>query len=155
MNCTWASAIVVVAAAVAPRSLAGQGRREAGVQAIVTSADPAAVLGGVYGAYRVGRRVRVAATAGLGVAGEGTAWRLEALGHFHFQPETRGGVGLYGGGGLALAGGPSTRGYLVVLVGLEANPGGPRGWSVELGAGGGLRLGIGYRWRSAGSRNAR
>jgi len=116
------------------------------VQAIATAADPVAVVGGVYGGVWAERRLRVVGTAAVGGQGGDLAWRLEGLAHFHFNPGSTG-VGVYGGGGLALAGGVETQGYLVVLVGLEGSPSGTRGWAVEVGVGGGFRLGVGYRWR--------
>ena len=39
------------------------------------------------------------------------------------------------------------KGYLVLLLGLEARPGAFHGWSVELGVGAGVRVAVGYRWR--------
>jgi hypothetical protein len=56
-------------------------------------------------------------------------------------------VGLYGAGGVAVAGGAVDQGYMVVTLGLEARPGARSGWFVEAGVGGGARLAAGYRWR--------
>ena len=50
-------------------------------------------------------------------------------------------------GGVAAVGGPVDEGYLVLALGLEGRPGGPDGWFVEAGVGGGARLAAGWRWR--------
>jgi hypothetical protein len=144
MRSTWVSLLLGIA--VPPVALWCQQVREFGPQITLTTSDPLAVVGGLYGAVRPERRVRLAANAGLGVQGSDLAWRVEALGHFHLNPTARG-VGVYGGAGVAVAGGTATHGYLVVLVGMEAAPGGPEGWALELGVGGGVRIGASYRWR--------
>ncbi len=103
--------------------------------------------GGAAVALRAGRvRVGVAA---LGGAWEGAAaLRGEAALSYHLNPAKRRGLTPYLGGGAAVTwtGFGSTE-YLLVLVGVEWGPGGPAGWFVEAGAGGGLRLAAGVRWR--------
>jgi hypothetical protein len=146
MRSTWGS--ILLGLVVAP-GLWGQTVREFGPQITITTANPTAVVGGLYGAIRPDRRLRLAANAGVGVQGDGVAWRLEALGHFQLNPTSLG-TGVYGGAGVAVAGGTATKGYLVVLLGIEAAPGGPSGWAVELGVGGGVRIGASYRWRRDG-----
>lgn len=145
MRSTWASLLLCLAVAPPPVPLWAQ-VREFGPQITLTTQDPVAVVGGLYGAVRPERRVRLAANAGLGVRGSELAWRVEALGHFLLNPTTQG-VAVYGGGGVAVAGGTATHGFLVVLLGVEAAPGGPEGWALELGVGGGVRIGASYRWR--------
>jgi hypothetical protein len=146
MNSIWARAVVACGLLGLPAGLAAQRSTEIGAQAVVTSANPTALVGGGYGALWAERRVRIAATAGVGVQDEAFAWRLEALTHFHLNPESPG-IGVYGGGGLALAGGVRTQGYLVLILGLEQAPRDAHGWAVELGVGGGVRVSVGYRWR--------
>jgi len=145
MTSIWARAVLVAGLAW-PGGLSAQRSSEIGAQAIATAANPAAVVGGAYGALWAGRRTRVATTIGAGVQEGAFAWRVEGLAHFHLNPEASG-LGLYGGGGLALAGGVRTQGYLVLLLGAETSPRGPRGWAFEIGVGGGVRLAVGYRWR--------
>jgi hypothetical protein len=43
--------------------------------------------------------------------------------------------------------GPVSRGYLVLTLGIEERPRSSSGWALELGIGGGARIGFGYRWR--------
>jgi hypothetical protein len=138
----WSAALLLAAS-----PLAAQQVREIGLQATVTAADPALVIGGVSGAIRTSLRTRVALAAGVGVSGAAAAWRGELLAHFLLNPDRRRGAGVYGAGGLAVVGGPVDQGYLVLALGLEASPGQPSGWFVEGGVGGGARLAAGFRWR--------
>jgi len=89
----------------------------------------------------------------LAVAGghyDGTAGvRVEADAQLLLRPGERSGPGPYGGLGLAFvgAGGERGAGYLTALLGVEAAPGRRRGWYLELGLGGGVRLALGRRFR--------
>jgi hypothetical protein len=126
---------------------AAQQVTEFGVVGIATASDPALVVAGGYGAIRTSRRTRISAELGAGVSDGRAAWRGELLAHFLLNPTRRGGVGIYGAGGIAAVGGPVDQGYLVLTLGLEARPGGRSGWFVEAGVGGGARLAAGLRWR--------
>lgn len=127
--------------------LQAQRTQEIGVHSTLTTADPTAWVGGVYGALRPSSRVRVAAQLGAGVAGDAFGWRGELLWHFLLKPRERRRLGVYGGGGVAVTGGRDTEGFIVVVLGLEAKPGAQSGWALEVGIGGGVRLSAGYRWR--------
>ena len=140
------AAPVALALALAPGPASAQRAHELGIQGVVMAEEPAFVGGGVFGALRTTRRMRIAATASLGAAGGETAWRGELLGHFLLNPGTQRAPGFYAGGGVALAG-PDERGYVVILVGVEGTPGGRSGWVLEAGLGGGFRAAAGYRWR--------
>jgi hypothetical protein len=101
----------------------------------------------------VGRRIgqgRLALTAAAGRLGGYWGCRLEARGQFVVLPFARQGVGAYGGLGAAWVGGDGVSGaaYLTALLGVERAPGKPRGWYVEMGLGGGVRLAAGMRWRA-------
>jgi hypothetical protein len=52
--------------------------------------------------------------------------------------------------GIAGAAGRTDAGYLLLGLGVEAAPGGRHGWWLEAGAGGGVRIALGWRWRSLG-----
>jgi hypothetical protein len=145
MTCIWRS-LPLLALAWAGRA-AAQGVREAGVQALVTTASPALLTGGVYAAVRPSLRTRIAVTVGAGVADGRAAGRAELLAHFLLSPTARGRPGAYLGAGVAGVAGAVDEGYVMVLVGVEAAPAGGSGWAVEAGAGGGLRLTAGWRWR--------
>jgi hypothetical protein len=148
LRCPLARGLAAVLALLASvsRPLSAQRVTEFGVQAIGTAADPAVAVAGVYAALRTSR-TRISAALGAGVSdGEG-AFRGELLAHFLLNPTRRSGAGVYGAGGVAVAVGPVDQGYLVVTLGIEGRPGGPSGWFVEAGVGGGARLAAGYRWR--------
>jgi hypothetical protein len=78
-------------------------------------------------------------------------FRGELLGHFLLSPEESRKAAFYFAGGIAgvEGAGASTvsRGYLVLTLGVEAQPGAGSGWTFEAGVGGGVRLAAGYRWR--------
>jgi len=146
MRSGWAS-LLAAAAMVWGNPAKAQRVTELGVHALVGSATPTMAVGGVYGAMRLSQRVRIALTAGAGVAGGQAAGRGELLGHFLLDPGERRGASAYAGGGIAGVIGPVDEGYLVLLVGLEGRPGAGSGWAIELGVGGGVRMAAGYRWR--------
>jgi hypothetical protein len=114
---------------------------------VITSSQPALLVGGGYGALRAGRRTRFSGLVGAGVSKREFAWRAEALGHFLLSPDRRAGWGAYVAAGLAVVGGPADRGYIVLTLGAESRPATSSGWAIELGIGGGVRAGLGYRWR--------
>jgi hypothetical protein len=147
MTSIWRS--LAVLAVVCARPAAAQTMLEAGGQALITTADPALVTGGLYGAVRASTRMRLALTAGLGVSDGRAAGRGELLAHFLLSPAAKSGPGVYVGGGIAGVVGAVDQGYVVALVGLEAAPGGRSGWAIEAGVGGGVRLTAGWRWRRA------
>jgi len=146
MTSIWCSLALAAAAAI-PVSLSAQQVRELGVQALLTTSDPALVSGGLYGAIRVAARARIAATLGAGVSDGRAAGRGELLAHFLLSPGATGQPGIYLGGGIAGVVGPVDQGYVVALAGVEAAPTRRSGWAVEAGFGGGFRLTAGWRWR--------
>jgi hypothetical protein len=145
MTCIWRSLPLVAAAWAGPA--AAQGTRELGVQALVATADPTLVTGGLYAAVRPSLRFRLAATVGVGVSDGRTAGRGELLAHFLLSPAAVASPGLYAGGGIAGVVGAVDQGYVVAVIGLEGAPGRRSGWVVEAGVGGGARLSAGWRWR--------
>lgn len=134
-----------------PPPACAQTTREVGIHGTVTTSDPVTWVAGVSGAIRPSTRARLTATLGAGAAADAFAWRGEVLWQFLLHPGRRSGVAPYAGGGLALRGGPDEEGYVVLLVGIESRPGGPRGVALELGVGGGIRVSVAYRWRGHGA----
>jgi hypothetical protein len=145
MNWRWAR--MLLAAPVVAASLEAQQVTELGLQAIGTASDPALAVAGGYAALRLSRRFRLSAGVGLGGSDSRAAGRAEVLVHFLLAPRARRGVGPYAAAGVAGVAGPVDEGYLVLTLGVESRPGGPSGWFLEGGVGGGARLAIGYRWR--------
>jgi hypothetical protein len=148
MRFLWAK-LLVAAAGATLSATPGEAQQfgEIGIQGVVTSSEPVLGVGGAYGAIRTSGRVRISAFLGGGASDGDFAWRAEALGHFLLSPGRRRGWGPYLAGGIAAVGGPVSRGYIVLTLGMEQRPGGPSGWVAEVGLGGGLRVGLGYRWR--------
>lgn len=130
-----------------PSVLAAQAPREFGVEGLALLRDSSLVGGALYGGLRVTHRTRVSLTAALGGGEGGLGARGELAGHFLLSPELQHGLGLYGGGGLALEQQDDTRGYLELILGVESNPGSAGGWMLEAGFGGGVRLALGWRAR--------
>ncbi len=151
---TWRSArlalagVTLLAWPASVRSAGAQQVKELGIQATVLASDPAVVLGGAYGAVRLSSRTRLALTGAAGATDGRFAWRAELLGHFLLNPRATRRAAWYGGGGAAISGaGGNERAFVVLLMGLESNPGGRSGWMVEAGLGGGFRAAAGWRWR--------
>ena len=150
MRFRWGKLLLLAGLAVLAASPgAAQQTWEIGIQSIAALplSRPAAIVAGGYGAWRSSERTRLSATGGVGTANQKFAWRAEALAHFLFSPKESRRPGFYLAGGIAAAGGTNTRGYLVATVGLEQRPGARKGWALEAGVGGGIRLAAGYRWR--------
>jgi hypothetical protein len=145
MRLPWAELLVLGLSVSVPGE--AQQSREIGVQALVTVSHPALLVMGPYGALRVGGRTRFSGEVAAGVSDRDFAWRAEGLGHFLLSPDKHEGWGVYLAGGLAVVGGPVDRGYIVLTLGAERRPGSSSGWAAELGVGGGVRVGVGYRWR--------
>jgi hypothetical protein len=146
MRSGWASLLAAGISAHSPAA-AAQGGGEIGLHTLVTTSAPALWGAGLYAAVRPSARFRIAATAAAGEAGGKVAGRGELIGHFLLNPTGRHGAGAYAGGGVAGVLGPTDEGYLLLLLGLEGQPGAAAGWALELGVGGGIRIAAGYRWR--------
>lgn len=150
MSWCWrrsALAVGLLLAAAAP--CRAQRRSELQVWGMAAASRPAFYGAGLGLARRDADRLRFAAAAALGgLAGGAFAARGDATLQFLLDPTRRTGAALYGGGGLSLA---VARGhatpYLLLVLGIEHAPGGPRGSFAEIGVGGGVRLAVGYRWR--------
>ena len=149
MTWRWASAaFLLLATSGAPLAAQQRHVRELGVEGMVLGADPVMVLGGSTARSGMLSRTRLALTASAGIVERAAGWRGEVLAHFLLNPRTTRKPGVYGGGGVAAAGsGGQARGYVVVLLGIEARPGAGNGWFLEAGLGGGFRAAAGWRWR--------
>jgi len=144
-----ALATVVTIAAGAP--LAAQRLRavEAGVGGALTVARHTMAGVEVGAGYRPGGQSRIALALDAGSEDGQAAARAQLTAQFLVTPNARRGTGVYGGIGVAVAGRRRSpgRGYLALLLGLEAAPGRRGGWYAELGLAGGARLAAGWRGR--------
>ena len=139
--------------ALAPATLQGQGVGpvvvEWGLHATATAVDSLRV--GIAAGPRLALRslggTRLALSFGLGVLKDSLNARAEAAVEYQVSPRRAGRAGVYFGGGLAGVVGAGRGGYLLLLVGLENNPGLPGGWAIEAGLGGGFRVRAAYHWR--------
>lgn len=129
-----------------------------GAAALATVSDDRSAAGGQVGVLlRAYDRVRflgaLAAMADLS-GGESPIGRAEALAQFHVTPYQRMGWGVYAVGGLGYEVQEQARGVarLVLALGAERAPAGPRSFYVEAGLGGGWRVVAGVRWRPRGRR---
>jgi hypothetical protein len=122
-------------------------RYELGAVALAIVETPTVIGVGLHAAVRPGGNARIA----LNVVPAGSDGRAVARGellvHFILSPQRQKGVSPYALGGVAGVTGAGTAGYMVVGLGVESSPGGRRGWALEGGVGGGVRLTAGWRWR--------
>ena len=147
MTSRWAEVLVTAVLAASPGALAAQGVREFGLQATGAIAQESFVGGGVVAAWRPSSRSRLALAASPGTAGGAFALRAGGSLQFLLDPFTARRLGIYAGAGLAAETGRRSDGYLLLLIGMESRPGGPSGWTVDVGVGGGVRISVGWRWR--------
>jgi len=115
---------------------------------VAVGSRPEQWLGGGSVWWRPASRTRVGVLAAAGLAGGEAAARAELAAHFLLHPANRAGPGVYAGGGLAFAAGAAGGGRIQLVAGLEQRPGAARGWVIEAGLGGGVRLAAGWRWRT-------
>jgi hypothetical protein len=106
-------------------------------------------VGAEGGLGRRSGQSRLALAAAAGVAGDRPALRFEARAQFLLLPQARTAAGWYGGLGIAAAEAAGRHGgvYLTAALGVETAAWRARGVYAEVGLGGGLRLGVGVRWR--------
>jgi len=140
-------AVLGLALLLLARPAASQVKHEWGAQVTGASGRPAFLGAGVVWGWRPGTRDRMVLHGALGAAEHQPAVRVEAAWHFMLNPRTEKGVGAYIGGGIAGQFAETNHGWLLLTAGLEQNPGARRGWTLELGVGGGVRFAVGYRWR--------
>lgn len=131
-------------------------RTEARADAFLARID--ALHAGIGLAADLGTYFRLAGIIGVGAAdvdGETVAsGRAEVLGRFVLDPFRQARWGVYGATGVVARyeNGPGTRGYLTVLLGAELPSERPTVTAVELGIGGGVRIGVAIRQGRLGRR---
>lgn len=130
-------------------ALYAQITRDWQIHGLSTFAADRFVGGGLGFGVRPPGRLRVSANATAGDRDGVLGIRVEGMMSFHLNAGREHGFTPYAAAGLAaLATRSATRGFVLVLLGVEQRPGRPSGWFVEAGVGGGFRLSAGYRLRS-------
>ena len=149
--------LLLIVAACLATPIEAQSARELQLHGVGTFASSQFLGGGVGFALRSQGRMRL----GLSLSGgdlshepEGAerdhrfGGRGELMVSYHANPYKRSGIAPYAGGGVAVAATPEEMfEYVLLAIGVETAPGGRRGWFVELGVGGGVRVSAGYRLR--------
>ncbi|MEO7772845.1 MAG: hypothetical protein ABIX19_17595 [Gemmatimonadaceae bacterium] len=112
--------------------------------------------GGVQVPFGYYTRVGVIAAAGadLGRFDQDASARVDVIARFLFDPfrQQRWGVSAGGGVSARAVAGDKVRPYLVAVVDVEGRRLGSVSPALQLGVGGGVRVGIGLRWGAASSR---
>ena len=108
-----------------------------------------ALQAGLGGTVPVTNYVGVGGTIGAGVSKTGFSMRGDLYGRFSLDPYRQYYWEPYIGGGITNrydSGGPGTRTYLLGVIGFNGPNAGGIAPGVELGVGGGVRLGVTLRW---------
>jgi hypothetical protein len=143
------AAALGVALAGAAQPLAAQGTFEVQAQGIATVTGSEFYGGGLGAAYRTAGRTRVGLTLSAGSAEQVFAGRGELLLSYHLNPYKRHGVAPYAGAGIAVTlTSDESREYILLVLGVETNPGGRTGLFAEVGVAGGLRFAAGFQVRT-------
>ena len=147
--CWKRSSLLLLAALTAAAPSRAQSVRESQVWAVAVASRPAFFGAGFGLAWRDAQRDRLAPAVALGASGDGRLGaRVDLSYQFLLDPVKRSGPAIYGGGGLTAAVvGSRVAPYLLLVLGVESAPGGRGGSFLEVGVGGGVRVGLGYRWR--------
>jgi len=142
---------VVLAAAAGPARAAAQHvavtELQTGVTGVLAARDFWGAEAGL--AWRPGGQLREAVSVALGRSGGAAGVRVRGAAQFVLTPGARAGASPYAGLGLAFVATEYAHGagYLAVMLGLESAPRRSRGWYVEAGVEGGVRVAAGVRWR--------
>ena len=94
-------------------------------------------------------RIALAVAGGVMSPDEAAALRAQLTLQLLLNSIARSGAGLYAGVGAAYLGerGAPGRGFVALVLGVEQAPGRQRGWFIESGFGGGVRVAVGWRTR--------
>lgn len=120
----------------------------------VFAARRTALQAGAGASTPLGTYARLDLVGGLGTqlddaggAGRGISARVDLVARYLFDPFREKRIGVYAGGGLSTRydRGPEWRGLMVALLGIEGRPGRLAVPFLEVGYGGGLRIGLGVR----------
>lgn len=115
----------------------------------VLGGNPTALQAGAAIAFPFSNYFSIGATVGAGISSTGFSGRLDGYGQFSLDPYHQHVWEPYVGGGVTVrgdGGGPGTRTYLLGFIGANGPSTGAIAPGVELGFGGGVRLGVTMRF---------
>jgi hypothetical protein len=115
----------------------------------VLGGDPTALQAGAGIAFPFSNYFSIGGTLGAGISSTGFSGRADAFGQFSLDPYHQSEWEPYVGGGVTVrgdGGGPGTRTYLLGFIGANGPSTGAIAPGVELGFGGGVRLGFTMRF---------
>jgi hypothetical protein len=144
-----ASVIPAVAASAQEQQVAVAVSFIPSVRLDVLGGDPTALQAGAGIAFPFSNYFRLGADAGAGISSTGFSGRVDGFGQFSLDPYHQMEWEPYVGGGVTVrgdGGGPGTRTYLLAFVGANGPSTGSIAPGVELGFGGGVRLGFTIRF---------
>lgn len=154
-----AAALIVSAAAAAPHAASAQTQQVAVAVSYIPSlrldvlgGDPTALQAGAGIAFPFSNYFSIGGTVGAGISSTGFSGRGDAYGQFSLDPYHQSEWEPYVGGGVTVrgdGGGPGTRTYLLAFIGANGPSTGRIAPGVELGFGGGVRLGFTMRFTGA------
>lgn len=113
--------------------------------------NPSAVQAGLGIRFPLSSEFSIGGTAGAGISSTGFSGRGDLFGQFSLDPYHQNTWEPYVGGGVTErldSGGPGARTYLLGFIGANGPRTGSIAPGVELGFGGGVRLGVTLRWAS-------
>jgi hypothetical protein len=150
------AALVLSASAIPARNVSAQTQNLAvalsyipSVRLDVLGGDPTALQAGAGIGIPFSNYFSVGGTVGAGISSTGFSGRLDGFGTFQLDPYNQSEWHPYVGGGVTLrgdGGGPGTRTYLLAFIGANGPSTGSIAPGVELGFGGGVRLGVTMRF---------
>ena len=144
-----ASAIPTVAASAQEQQVAVAVSYIPSVRLDVLGGDPTALQAGAGIAFPISNYFNIGADAGVGISSTGFSGRVDGFGRFSLDPYHQMEWEPYVGGGVTVrgdGGGPGTRTYLLGFIGANGPSTGRIAPGVELGFGGGVRLGFTIRF---------
>ena len=153
---TIVATLILSASAVAPTITSAQTQQVAVAVTYVPSlrldvlgGKPTALQAGAGIAFPFSNYFSIGGTLGAGVSSTGFSGRVDGYGQFSLDPYHQSEWEPYVGGGVTVrgdGGGPGTRTYLLAFIGANGPSTGSIAPGVELGLGGGVRLGVTMRF---------
>lgn len=150
------AALIFSASITAPSRAAAQAQQVAVAVSYVPSlrldvlgGNPTALQAGAAIAFPFSNYFSIGGALGAGISSTGFSGRADAFGQFSLDPYHQSQWEPYVGGGVTVrgdGGGPGTRTYLLGFIGVNGPSTGSIAPGVELGFGGGVRLGVTMRF---------